>query len=557
MDSLYELFNSTSSVAHTILILSLILCVGIILGRVKIFGVSLGVAWVLFAGIFFGHLGLEIDMPTLQFIKQASMVMFIYAIGMQVGPSFFASFKEGGITLNILAVSVVFLGVIITYLIHIISGTPIEIMVGIMSGAVTNTPGLGAAQETYKSITGHGNSSIAMGYAVAYPMAITGIIIVFGLIRWIFKINYKEEEENLLKAQNSNRIEAKVYSLEVVNPQIFGKNIVEIQSIIKSSFVISRIQYFNTGQIEMVKSETILNENDKILIVSNEENIDIITTLIGNRIEMTDKDWAKLNSQIVSRRLIVSQSNINGKTIRQLNLRNLYGVNISRVNRAGLNIIATSNLKIQIGDRVTVVGEEKALMRVKEVLGNSLKTLDTPNLFNIFLCVALGVILGSISFTIPGVPQAMKLGVSGGVLISSIFISNFGARYKLIIYNPASTTLMFREIGIAMFLVCVGLSAGKNFVSILLDGGYVWILYGGIITILPLLIVGIIGRWYFKLNYFTLVGLLSGSLTSATALAFSKETSDNPTPAVKYTTVFPLTMLLRVIIPQLILLFFL
>ncbi|MBS9765982.1 MAG: putative transporter [Flavobacteriaceae bacterium] len=557
MDSLYELFGSTGSVAHTILILSLILCVGILLGKIKIFGISLGMAWILFAGIFFGHLGLEVDMSTLQFIKQVSMVVFIYAIGMQVGPGFFASFKEGGITLNILAVSVVFIGVLITYLIHIISGTPIEIMVGIMSGAVTNTPGLGAAQETYQSITGHSNSSIAMGYAVAYPMAITGIIITFGLIRWIFKINYKQEEEELLKAQNSNRIEAKVYSLEVVNPQIFGKNIKYIQSVIKNSFVISRIQHFNTGQIEMVKSETILNKNDKILIVANEENLDILTTIIGNKIEMTDKDWTKLNSQIVSRRFIVSQPKINGKTIRQLNLRSLYGVNISRINRAGLNIIATPDLKIQIGDRVTVVGEEKALLSTKKVLGDSIRTLNTPNLFNIFLGVALGVILGSISFTIPGVPQAMKLGISGGVLISSILISNFGAKYKLIIYNPASTTLMLREMGIAMFLVCVGLSAGKNFINILLDGGYIWTLYGGIITILPLLIVGVIGRWYCKLNYFTLVGLLSGSVTLAAALAFSKETSDNPTPAVKYTTVFPLTMLLRVIIPQLILLFFL
>lgn len=556
METLYELFTSPS-IAHTILILSVVLCIGLVFGKIKIFGVSLGSAWILFIGLFFGHLGFEIDAPTLQFVKQISMIVFIYAIGMQVGPGFFSSFKQGGITLNLLAVSVVFLGVGITYAIHLISGTPIEIMVGIMSGAVTNTPGLGAAQETSRTLAGANNPSIAMGYAVAYPMAITGIIITFGLIRWLFKINFDKETQELEDNKNAKRTEAHVYSLQVMNPQIFGKSIRYVRGIIENKkFVISRIQHADSGKIEMVQSDTILNKNDRILIVANETNIDILITLIGNKIEMSDKDWTKLNSQFISRRFIVSQPNVNGKTIGQLKLRNLYGVNISRINRAGLSIVATPDLQIQIGDRVTVVGEEKGVAQAEKVLGNSVRSLNDPNLLNVFLGIAVGVILGSISFTIPGVPQALKLGVSGGVLISSILISSFGAKYKIITYNPASTTLMLREMGIALFLVCVGLSAGKNFVQTLIDGGYIWTLYGAIITIVPLLIVGIIGRWYFKLNYFTLVGLLSGSVTLAAALAFSKETRDNNTPAVKYTTVFPLTMLLRVIVPQLLLLFF-
>ncbi len=554
MDTIITLFTSTS-IPHAILTLSLVLCIGLLMSKIKIFGVSLGTAWILFIGIFFGHLGFEIDAPTLQLTKEVSMAIFIYAIGMQVGAGFFASLKRGGLTLNILASFAVLLSILITYAIHLISGTPIATMVGVMSGAVTNTPGLGAAQETYRSITNTNNTSIAMGYALAYPMAIIGIIITFAIIRFAFKINYEKENQDLEDNKNIKRIEAHVYSLQVINPQIFGKSIHYVKSIVeKKEFLISRIQHADTGKIEMAQSDTILNQNDKILIVANEANIDMLTTLIGSEIQMSDKDWTKLNSRFISRRLIVSQANINGKRIGQLRLRNLYGVNISRITRSGLSFVASPDLTIQMGDRVTVVGEEKGVAQAEKVLGNSIKTLNNPNLLIIFLSVALGVLLGSFSFNIPGMPQPLKLGVSGGVLISSILMSNFGVRYKLITYNPASATLLLREIGISVFLVCVGLSAGKGFVDTFVNGGYIWTLYGAAITIIPILVIGIIGRAYFKLNYFTLVGLLSGSMTLAAAISFSKETKDNNISAVKYTTVFPLTMLLRVIAPQLMLL---
>ncbi len=554
METLYDVFTS-SSIAHTILILAIVLCFGILLGKIKIFGISLGTAWILFFGLFCGHLGFEVDAQMLQFTKEISMTIFIYAIGMQVGPGFFSSFKEGGIRLNVLASFAVLLSVLITYFIHMFTGTPIETMVGVMSGAVTNTPGLGAAQETYRSMAGQNNPSIAMGYALAYPMAIMGIILTFAFIRYIFKINYEKETKAIEENRASKRIDASVYSLEVINPQIFGKSVRHIKNIVENKkFVISRILHADTGRIEMAQSDTILNENDKILIVANGTNIDILTALIGNTIEMNDKDWTKLNSQFISRRIIVSKANINGKTIGQLKLRNLYGVNISRIHRADLSFVATPDLELQIGDRVTVVGEEKGVAKAKEILGDSVRTLNDPNLLNIFLGIAVGVILGSISFQLPGVPQPLKLGISGGVLIASILISSFGAHYKIITYNPTSATMMLRELGIALFLTCVGLSAGKGFVATFIDGGYIWTLYGAAITIIPILIIGIIARVYFKLNYFTLVGLLAGSMTMAAALAFSKETKDSNIAAVKYTTVFPFVMLLRVITPQLMLL---
>lgn len=527
------------------------------MGKIKIFGISLGTSWILFVGIFFGHLGLEIDAPTLQFIKEVALVVFIYAIGMQVGPGFFASFKQEGFTLNLLAAMIIFLGVGITYVIHIVADIPIETMTGIMAGAVTNTPSLGAAQETYHTISSTNNPDIGMGYAIAYPMAIFGIILTFGLIRFIFKINFEKEKQSIEIDKNSKLIEANVYSLQVVNPQIFGKSVKNIKSIVPDKeFIISRIQHASTGKIEMAQFDTILNENDKILIVTNEANIDIFVTMIGNKIKMSDKDWTKLNSQFVSRRFVVSQSNVNGKTVGQLKLRSLYGVNISRINRAGLEFVATPGLKIQIGDRVTVVGDVKGVKTVEKILGNSVRSLNSPNLLNIFLGIIIGVILGNISFNLPGVPYPLKLGLSGGVLISSILMSSFGARYKLITYNTSSAILMLREMGITLFLACIGLSAGKTFVSTLLGGGYMWALYGAIITIIPILLVGIIGRAYFKLNYFTLVGLIAGSMTFAPSLAFSKATKDSNISAVKYTTVFPLTMFLRVITPQLMILFF-
>ncbi len=556
MNWLYELIFGTG-VAHTIFVLAIVVSVGILLGKIKIFGVSLGITWILFVGIFLGHFNLSVDGEVLHFVKEFGLILFIYSIGMQVGPSFFSSFKQGGVTLNLLASGIVFLGVIIAYAIHLITGTPIQTMVGILSGAVTNTPGLGAAQQTFTEVTGGEDPTIAMGYAIAYPLAVVGIILTLILLKQFFKVNPDKENEALQDANSSKLTEAHVFSLQVKNPSIFGKSIKDIKQLIEKEFVISRIMHAESGELEIAQPTSILHKEDKILVVSNLQNIEIITTLIGAEIDMNSKEWGKLDAQLVSRRISVTKSEINGKTIGQLKLRNLYGVNITRVNRAGIDLIGDPHLSLQLGDRVTVVGSENSIARVERLLGNSMKRLREPNLVAIFIGIALGVLLGSIPFSVPGIPQPVKLGLAGGPLIVSIIVSRFGPKYKLITYTTVSANLMLREIGIALFLACVGLGAGKGFVDTIVNGGYVWIGYGFIITVLPLIIIGIIGRKFCKLNYFTLMGLIAGSTTDPPALSYSNSVAGNDAPAVSYATVYPLTMFLRVITAQLMILLFL
>jgi len=556
MEWLHELIFGTG-VAHAILILALVISIGILLGKIKIFGISLGTTWILFIGIFFGHLGLGIDENVLHFLKEFGLILFIYSIGMQVGPSFFSSFKQGGITLNLLASAIVFFGVIIAYAIHLITGVPIPTMVGILSGAVTNTPGLGAAQQTYYEMTHQSDPSIAMGYAVAYPLGVVGIILTLIILRYLFRIDFEKENKELDNFNASKLTEARIFSLQVLNPAIFGKTIQEIKQFINREFVISRVLHADTETLEIPRTDTRLYENDKVLVVSNLKNINIIEAFIGKRIDMDKSDWDKLDSQLVSRRIVITKPQINGKSIGQLQLRTLYGVNITRVNRAGVDLVADSRLQLQLGDRVTVVGSEAAIANVEQLLGNSLKRLREPNLVSIFIGIALGVLLGSIPFLIPGIPQPVKLGLAGGPLIVAILLSKFGPNFKLVTYTTMSANLMLREIGIALFLACVGLGAGEGFVETVINGGYKWIGYGVIITMVPLLIVGIIGRKTCKLNYFTLMGLISGSMTDPPALSYSNATAGNDIPAVSYATVYPLVMFLRVITAQLMILLFL
>lgn len=556
MEWLHELIFGTG-VAHAILILALVISIGILLGKIKIFGISLGTTWILFIGIFFGHLGLGIDENVLHFLKEFGLILFIYSIGMQVGPSFFSSFKQGGITLNLLASAIVFFGVIIAYAIHLITGVPIPTMVGILSGAVTNTPGLGAAQQTYYEMTHQSDPSIAMGYAVAYPLGVVGIILTLIILRYLFRIDFEKENKELDNFNASKLTEARIFSLQVLNPAIFGKTIQEIKQFINREFVISRVLHADTETLEIPRTDTRLYENDKVLVVSNLKNINIIEAFIGKRIDMDKSDWDKLDSQLVSRRIVITKPQINGKSIGQLQLRTLYGVNITRVNRAGVDLVADSRLQLQLGDRVTVVGSEAAIANVEQLLGNSLKRLREPNLVSIFIGIALGVLLGSIPFLIPGIPQPVKLGLAGGPLIVAILLSKFGPNFKLVTYTTMSANLMLREIGIALFLACVGLGAGEGFVETVINGGYKWIGYGVIITMMPLLIVGIIGRKACKLNYFTLMGLISGSMTDPPALSYSNATAGNDVPAVSYATVYPLVMFLRVITAQLMILLFL
>jgi len=553
MDWFSELLFGTG-IAHSILILALVISIGLFLGKIRIFGISLGTTWILFVGIFLSHFGLVIDEHVLHFIKEFGLILFIYSIGMQVGPSFFSSFKHGGLTLNLLATGVVLLGVITTYVIHLVSGVPLPTMVGILSGAVTNTPGLGAAQQTFTDMTGTIDNTIATGYAVAYPLGVIGIILCLVLFKYIFKIDFNKELKEIEENDQSKFIEAKMFSLQVKNPAIFGKSIQTIKSFIDVNFVISRILHGDSRQLEVPQNDSILHENDKLLVVSNLSNIDTIEAFIGQKLDMSRADWDKLDSMLVSRRISITKSEINGKQIGQLKLRSVFGVNITRVNRAGVDLVATSQLHLQMGDRVTVVGSEDSIANVERFLGNQMKRLREPNLISIFIGIAIGVLFGSIPFMIPGIPQPVKLGLAGGPLIIAILISRFGPKFKLITYTTMSANLMLREIGISLFLACVGLGAGADFIETIVNGGYKWIGYGVLITVIPLLIIGIIGRKVCKLNYFTLMGLISGSMTDPPALAFSNGTAGNDVPAVSYATVYPLTMFLRVISAQIIIL---
>lgn len=545
-------------VGHSILLLSFVIALGIQLGKIKIFGVSLGITFVLFVGIIMGHFGITINPHVIHFFQEFGLILFVYSVGMQVGPGFFSSFRQGGITLNMLACGVIFLGVLTTIVIHYMTNIPMPTMVGILSGAVTNTPGLGAAQQAFSDMHGVSDNSIPMGYAVAYPLGVIGIILSTIIIRYVFRISFQKENEMLEKEDNSHANGAIPISLVVKNPAIFNKKVREISSLLEHrDFVISRIWRDNDKKIEMVSADTVLQENDKVFVITTEQDAETLKIFIGEAIDMERKQWIRMESQFINRRILITKPELNGKHLGDLKLRKLYGINITRINRAGVDLVAKPNLTLQVGDRVNVVGTEASIANVEKVLGNSLKRLNEPNLIAIFVGIALGIFLGSIPMTFPGIPQPIKLGLAGGPLIVAILISRFGYHYKLITYTTQSANFMLREVGIAMFLACVGLRAGDGFVdTIINDGGFAWIGYGVIITMLPLLIIGFIARYFFKINYFTLMGLIAGSTTDPPALAYSNQTAGNDAPSVGYATVYPLTMFLRVLTAQLLILFF-
>ncbi|MDR3094254.1 MAG: putative transporter [Bacteroidales bacterium] len=552
MEWLYNLFCG-EGIAHTVLIIAVTVSAGIWLGKIKFFGVSLGMTFVLFAGIALSHFGFRIEHHTLHFVKEFGLVLFVYAVGFQVGPGFVASFKKGGIRLNMLAMLIVLLGAAVTLVIHFVTGIPVATMVGIMSGAVTNTPGLGAAQEAAAGLPDA--TAIPLGYAVAYPLGVVGIIVSIIFIKVIFKVSFDKENEDLAKAHADKNNSANATSLEVRNPSIFGYNIRQISELVGRNFVVSRVCHTN-GAIEIASPDTILNGGDKILVIVPPAEAKSVTAFIGIEIEMTPGQWKKLDSALVSRRIYVSHNNINGKSLGELKIRAAYAVNITRIHRAGIDLIAQPALKLQLGDRVTVVGSERAIASVEKLLGNQLQRLDTPNLIAIFFGIAIGVILGSIPFHFPLIPTAVKLGLAGGPLIIAILISIYGPKLKLITYTTQSAILMLRELGICLFLACVGLGAGEDFVETIVNkGGWAWIGWGLLITMIPLLITGAIARMR-KINYFTIMGLLAGSTTDPPALAYSNMTANHSEPSVSYATVYPLTMFLRVIVAQLLILFF-
>ena len=542
----------------SILLLSFVIAAGIQLGKIKVFGVSLGITLVLFVGIILGHFGFTINHNVIHFFKEFGLILFVYSVGMQVGPGFFSSFKKGGITLNMLACGIVFLGVVTAIILHYATGIPMPTMVGILSGAVTNTPGLGAAQQAFSDMYGSTDNTIALGYAVAYPLGVIGIILSIIFIRYVFRVNFDKENEQLNNEDASHTNEAKPVSLIVKNPAVFGKSVGELSNLLEHrDFVISRIWHDSDKQIEIVSANTVLMENDKVFVITTEQDAQTIKTFIGEEIDMERKQWIRMESQFINRRILITKPELNGKRLGQLKLRKLYGINITRINRAGVDLVATPHLTLQVGDRVNVVGTETAVTNVEKVLGNSMKRLNEPNLITIFIGIALGIVLGSIPITFPGIPQPVKLGLAGGPLIVAILISRFGYKYKLVTYTTQSANLMLREIGITLFLACVGISAGDGFVdTIVNNGGFAWIGYGFIITTVPLLIIGCIGRYFCKVNYFTLMGLIAGSTTDPPALAYSNATAGNDAPSVGYATVYPLTMFLRVLTAQLLILFF-
>ena len=543
-----------SGVPHSIFILTVAIACGIYLShRLKFKGITLGITWILFCAIAMSHFGMHLDPIVETFAKDFGLILFVYSIGLQVGPSFFSSFGKGGIKLNILAASIVLLGCATAYLIHLLSGEDIATMTGVLCGAVTNTPGLGAAQQAFTDITGEINPNIASGYAMAYPLGVVGIIAVILIMRGIFNIKI-EKEETRVEAESEVQQEIEYIDILLTNPQVEGSYIRDLSQLCHMNLIVSRLIHPD-GEDELPDVDTVLHVGDRIRIVVDKENMKSVL-LLGMETSLPTNH--KANAHLVSRHVVVTKAELNGKRIGDLNVRATYHVSITRIRRAGVELLATRDLRLQLGDRITVVGEERAVDKVEKLFGNSTKRLDVPNLASIFLGLALGVAAGLVPIMLPGLGQPFKLGIAGGSLIAAILMSSFGPKIHIITYTTSSANLMIREIGIAMFLAAVGFGAGKTFIPTLIEGGYVWIGYGVIITLLPLLIVGVIARLWLKLDYFSLMGLLAGSSTNPPALAYSTTVSSaNDRAAVVYSTVYPLTMFLRVLMGQLMILLFL
>ena len=552
----------SDSVAHAILIISIVIALGIMLGKIKVFGISLGVTWILFIGIILSHFGFTINPAVRSFVSDLGLILFVFSLGLQVGPGFFASFKEGGLKLNMLAVLIVVLGVGITVAIHFITGTPMPTMVGVMSGAVTNTPGLGAAQQTVTDITGSLDQTIAMGYAVAYPLGVVGVILTLLGVRAFFRININKEKEKVHQ-QETNPDSACKIAVEVRNEAICGRTIREVDELLARHFVVSR-QYHPDGHMEIPTSDSVVGMGDKLLVITSAANAEVVSAFIGRRLEMDQATWEKLDTNLVSRRLVVTNSSVNGKSLGELNIRAQFGLNITRVNRAGIDLTASPGLHLQLGDRIMVVGAQSAIDKVARLVGaqsaidkvarlvgNQAKKLREPKLIPIFIGIFFGIIVGSIPIMLPGLGQPLKLGLAGGSLVVAILIARFGPNFGMVTYTTASSNMMLREVGISLFLAAVGLGAGEGFVDAVLGGGYMWILYGFLITVIPLIIVCILARAVFKFDYFAISGLVCGSHTNPTALAFMNTTFDESRIAVAYATVYPLAMFLRVIVAQL------
>ncbi|MBQ3605591.1 MAG: putative transporter [Muribaculaceae bacterium] len=535
------LFPGNESLASTIVLYSFVIALGVYLGKLKICGVSLGVTFVLFVGIIMGHFGYIVDHEVLHFIREFGLILFIFSIGLQVGPGFFSSFKKGGMKLNGLAVLGIVLNVAIVLGIYFFEGgaTKIEALVGVMSGAVTNTPGLAAAQQSASAAQA---DTMAMGYAAAYPLGVVGIILAMFIIKALFRINIKNEVKEIEDEQENSQLKPHIRTFEVANSLIDGKNLVELHDIIQCNFVVSRLMRPDDTVI-IPKATTEIHTGDKLYIVMSAQDEDRMKAVIGPEVEM---DWNATPSQVVSRRILITKGNYNGVALGSLRLRMGYKLNATRVNRAGVDLLAAPNLRLQIGDRLTVVGNLEDIERLASKLGNSMKRLNEPNLITIFVGIMFGIILGSIN-----VGWGMKLGLAGGPLVVAILLSRFGYKFKLITYTSSSASLLMRELGICLFLASVGISSGQGFAETVFNTtGMWWVIWGFMITVIPLIIVGSIARGVYKINFLTIMGLMSGGCTDPPALAYANNSTGNDAPAVAYSTVYPLTMFLRVVAAQ-------
>ena len=556
-----NLFFGTG-IAHTILLLAFVIGIGLYLGRFKLKGISLGSTWILFVGILMGHIGFQADPEVLHFVKEFGLILFVFSIGLQVGPGFFHSFLRGGVKMNLLAVMNILLAVGVTWGISLLSGEDLKTMVGVMSGAVTNTPGLGAAQQTFIDVATAGGeavetasqtaSGLASGYAVAYPLGVVGVIAVILLFKGLFRIDPRRELEEL-KAQESAEGQARRMHLAVENPAIFGKNLYELLQQFGGDFVVSRVMKGDT--ILCPQSDTVLEEGDKLLLVTSQQEVDRLRILFGKEVPMHQQDWLEKDHNMVTKRITVTKSSLTGKKLKDLHFRSAYGVSVTRVIRSGVELVAAPDLYIQMGDALMCVGPEKNIDHLAQLVGNSNNALNKPNLVPIFLGIVVGIIFGSLPIRFPGIPQPIKLGLAGGPLIIAILLGHFGPKYKITTYTTTSANLMIREIGISLFLAAVGIGAGGNFWSSITGGGYWWILYGAAITLIPLSITFLVARAVCKLNFYQICGLISGSCTNPPVLAFAQGMYGSDYTSVNYATVYPLSMFMRVLVAQLMILF--
>lgn len=552
MNWIFELFSpSNTSLAATFLLYTFVIAVGTLLGKVRVAGVSLGVTFVLFVGLLMAHLGYSADMEVVHFVRDFGLILFIFAIGMQVGPSFLSSFKRGGLLLNGLAALIIVIGAGIAVALFFIDGeTPMSTLVGVMSGAVTNTPGLGAAQQTLLQTSPDSSilaDTMAMAYAAAYPLGVLGIIMSILLLKWLFKVNIQQEIVETDNDESGTEKLPQLFTLEVQNKHIDGFDMQQLRESVKVGFIVSRLQ--NTdGEVVVPTSKTEIHLGDRLLIVAQANDVERLTTFIGARLEM---EWDAKGGEIVSRRILVTKSKYNGVSLAELHLHDMYSLNVTRINRAGLDLLASPKFRMQVGDRITVVGNENDIHHLAARLGNSLKRLHEPNIITLFFGIFLGIVLGSLPIAIPGMSVPVRLGLAGGPLVVAILISRFGYKLHLVTYTSTSASLMLREIGICLFLASVGIASGGDFASIAFSPtGLQWVAWGFAITTLPLLIVGIIARKFLHLNFLTIMGLLGGAMTDPPVLAYTTGMSGHNRPAVAYSTVYPLTMFLRIVASQ-------